>query len=154
MQVKRYIDSQDWLTNKIPPKDVVSSWKPAEQTMEALDSPAILKLKWDLDIRRRQSAPGGHRSTSTDFGVELDSNGKLKRLTGRPHTRAGCPARARRHQARTIMGQVRVKFRANRCLGWGKTATEKSVSSPVRNALQGPVSVIISCPNIIPPRWE
>ncbi|KAJ8015849.1 hypothetical protein DPEC_G00000640 [Dallia pectoralis] len=44
MQVKRYIDSQDWLINKISPKDVVSSWKPAEQTMEALDSPAILKL--------------------------------------------------------------------------------------------------------------
>ncbi|KAJ7986734.1 hypothetical protein DPEC_G00331470 [Dallia pectoralis] len=46
-------------------------------------------------------------------------------------------------------GAGALKFRAIR-LGLGQTATEKSVSSPVRNALQGPVSVIISCPNIIP----
>ncbi|KAL1005241.1 hypothetical protein UPYG_G00056540 [Umbra pygmaea] len=73
-QIQRYIDRQDWLTNKITAETVVPAWKPAEQLMEVLDSTAILKLvrsqKWKGLIVKDDEVKGKTVMTTRDFAKD------------------------------------------------------------------------------------
>ncbi|KAL1005239.1 hypothetical protein UPYG_G00056520 [Umbra pygmaea] len=73
-QIQRYIDRQDWLTNKITAEQVVPAWKPAEQLMEVLDSTAILKLvrsqKWKGLIVKDDEVKGKTVMTTRVFAKD------------------------------------------------------------------------------------